>query len=268
MRPVSSEHDGTFEAALSEAEQNAAAVLKSAAKVVAALKTMEKAAREGDMRKLRAAPETIRQCMDALDQQVTRVEAAWSFDEEAYLRDGGYASELLALASAQRLQVVQQDDRFFSYPVLVSMAPADRAVKIDRKVERKIRPSVLVAALRSLQLQPSRAKSGPFLESLWSAYQIAVDRQSKKRRDNSVVPLTELYSLFTLGAGQSRDYPLQAFVRDVYLLDQNGTTTTKDGATVDFHASTGTKSGRALSIVTQTGAERQYFGISFRRERD
>ena len=263
--PASDEQAVTLEGALAEAEQDAVAVLKIAAKVVGALKAMQKAAREGDLRKLRSAPEAIRQSMTTLDREITRVEAAWDFDEETYLRDGGYVAELIEQARAQRLQLVQQDDRLFCYPVLITITPSEKAVKIDRKLERKIRPSVLVGALRDRQLKQPRFKSAPFLESLRAAYQLAVERQTKQRHTGSVVPLKELYAMFTLMPGLSREYTLQELTRDIYLLDISGVTTTGDGAVIEFHASTGTKDERsALSIIARDGAEKRYFGISFR----
>jgi hypothetical protein len=58
--PASDQQDATLEAALAVAEQDAAVVLKLAGKVAGALKAMQTAAREGDLRKLRSAPEAIR----------------------------------------------------------------------------------------------------------------------------------------------------------------------------------------------------------------
>ena len=44
----------------------------------------------------------------------------------------------------------------------------------------------------------------------------------------------------------------------------SGETTTKDGAQIAFHASTGTKLRRGtLTIVTQSGQERRYYALSF-----
>lgn len=258
------EQSGALESALAQAETEAEQVLRAAGKVVSALKTLQKAAQQGDLRKLRAAPEAIRQSMAALDEQVTRVESSWSFDEERYLRDGGFVEELLEQARKQGVRLMQQDDRLYSYPVLISVSPAERLVKIDRKPERNIRPSVLIGMLRGRQRAQPRFRSGAFLESLAEAYEIAVARKPRERQTGSVVPLREIYNLLTLMPGQKRDYTLSEFTRDVYLLDQESGLVTRSGASLEFHASTGTKSDRdVLSIVTQTGAEKRYFGISF-----
>lgn len=257
-----------FETALAKTEHDAEAALKAAEKVVGALKGMQKAAHAGDVRKLRAAPDAIRQGVATLDEEVARLATSWDFDEEGYLRDGGYVEELLKEAQRQGLRISFQDDRLYCYPMLISISPADRALKIDKKPERSLRPSTLVALLRKRQGQPPRFRPGPFLEALRTAYQIAV-RQSSERRYGSVVPLRELYDLLTLFPGQSRDYRLPEFTRDIYLLDLAGENTTKDGSTVEFHASTGTKSERGvLSLVTESGAEKRYYGVSFSGRRD
>jgi hypothetical protein len=254
----------TLEAALARAEADTEMVLKTAERVVAALKKMHKAAREGDLRKVRSGPEAVRQSVTDLDRDVSRIETAWTFEDEAYLRDGAYVDELLAEARKQGLRLVLQDDRLYCYPVLISLAPSERAVKIDRKPERRLRPSFLIAVLRNRQRQEARFRSAPFLESLYAAYRISIERQPGKRHTGSVVSLRDLYALLTLMPGLAREYGLQEFARDVYLLDQSGTTTTKNGAAIEYHASTGTKSDRAaLAIVTQDGAEKRYFGISF-----
>jgi hypothetical protein len=258
-----------FETALAKTQQDAETALRAAEKVVSALKGMQKAARVGDVRKLRAAPESIRQGVAVLDEEVARLATSWDFDEESYLRDGGYVAELLNEAQRQGLRISLQDDRLYCYPMLISVSPADRALKIDKKLERSLRPSALVALLRARQGRQPRFRSAPFLEALRTAYALAVEQRSKHRHFGSVVPLRELYELLTLFPGQSREYSLPEFARDIYLLDLAGENTTRDGSRVEFHASTGTKSERGvLSLVTETGAEKRYYGISFSGRRD
>lgn len=252
-----------FEAALARTERDAEAALKMAGRVVAALKGLQKAAQQGEIRKLRAAPDAIRQGVAALDTEVARLVTGWDFDEERYLREGGYVEELLDEARRQGLRISLQDDRLYCYPMLITVSPADRALKIDKKLERRLRPAALVRVLRERQQQQPRFRPGPFLEALRAAYALAVARE-RARRFGSVVPLRELYDLLTLFPGMAREYSLPEFTRDIYLLDQSGENVTRDGSTAEFHASTGTKSERGvLSLVTQTGAEKRYFGITF-----
>jgi len=64
--------------------------------------------------------------------------------------------------------------------------------------------------------------------------------------------------------GQAREYTKAEFARDIYLLDQSGQTTARDGAQIEFHAGAGARVPRgALSVVTQHGEEKKYHGISF-----
>jgi hypothetical protein len=83
----------------------------------------------------------------------------------------------------------------------------------------------------------------------------------------TVIPLLEIYELFTLLPNQAKDYSKQGFARDIYLLDRSGVTTTRKGGRVSFPASTGTKtSSRTLSVINERGEEKLYFGISFTGE--
>ena len=141
--------------------------------------------------------------------------------------------------------------------------PEDRAVKVDKKTERSLRPSVMVALLSKLQKQPARFNVARFLEALYQAYEIAIDRR-ESRRAGSVVSLGELYRLFTLLPGASAEYSQQEFARDIYLLDQSRQVQTKAGGRLEFHMGAGAKTpAGAMSIVTQNGTERKYHGISF-----
>jgi hypothetical protein len=142
--------------------------------------------------------------------------------------------------------------------------PGDRAELVNKARERRQRPSVLAGLLRDLQRRPPRFKAADFLNALYEAYQVAIKQEHTRLTDGSPVPLLDLYELFTMLPGQARDYSQQEFARDVYLLDQSNETTTKSGARVEFHASTGTKLRRGtLTIVTQNGQEKRYYALSF-----
>ena len=90
---------------------------------------------------------------------------------------------------------------------------------------------------------------------------IALEREIARRGPDHVgqsgtVRLLELYELLTLLPGQAREYSRQEFARDVYLLEQSGTTTTRKGHRVRFPASTGTRrSGDTLRIIAEHGQE-------------
>lgn len=92
--------------------------------------------------------------------------ASYELDENAYLSSGEFTSELLAEAEAQGVAMFAEDDRLLCYPLLLRVLPNDAAIEIDRKRERRLRPSVVVAALAAAQSRPPRSKAEPFLESL------------------------------------------------------------------------------------------------------
>jgi hypothetical protein len=143
--------------------------------------------------------------------------------------------------------------------------PNERTVLIDKAREKRLRPSVLVSHLKDLQNKPVRFKPEVFLESLYTAYSVAVSTRPKDLVNTRVVvPLLEVYNLLTLLPGQSKEYSRQEFARDIYLLDQSRVAKTKKGLVVSFPASTGTRStSNTITVITQNGHEKKYYGISF-----
>jgi hypothetical protein len=253
-----------LEGALARAEAEADGAIKAARTVMSALRRYHKAAQQGQLRELRAATEAAKRTLQTLDQEVANVAESWDFDEEAYLQGDGFVGELIAAGNQAGLHISVQDNRLYSYPSLIRVLPGDRAVLIDKARERRLRPSVLAGLLRDRQKRPPRFKAGDFLNALHDAYKIAITQHGTRLMAGSPVPLLDLYELFTLQPGATREYSRQEFTRDVYLLDQSGEMTTKSGARVEFHASTGTKLRRGtLSIVTQDGREKRYYAISF-----
>ncbi len=88
--------------------------------------------------------------------------------------------------------------------------------------------------------------------------------KQQNRGDATVISLGDLYELLTMLPGQAREYTKAEFARDIYLLDQSGQTTAKDGARIEFHSGAGARVPRgALSVVTQRGEEKKYHDVSF-----
>lgn len=253
---------GTLESALARTEADADAALKAASRVIACLRRLRTAAREGKFRELEAARDTAQQVVQALAHEVTSTVEGWQFDEVAYLADG-FVEELIAAAASEELQLFQQDGLLYCYPALLRVLPVDRAVSVDKARERRLRPSVLVGVLRDIQKRPPRFRPADFLEALLRAYRVAVGPRATDVGSAPVVPLLDLHGLLTMLPGQEREYSRQEFARDVYLLDQSGVTETKRMERIEFHASSGTRGGRLLSVVTQGGGEQKYYGVSF-----
>jgi hypothetical protein len=146
--------------------------------------------------------------------------------------------------------------------------PSERSILIDRTRERRLRPSIVVEHLRTLQERPPRFRPDAFLEALFNAYRVLAQRHgSGALQRGPVERLAQVYELLTLLPGESREYSRQEFARDIYLLDRSGITKTRDDFVVSYPASTGTKSATGVvTVITETGQERAYWGIAFTRE--
>lgn len=262
------DHLSSLEKALAKTEADADAAFKTATATVSCLKKFRAAAKVGNLRELRKTIESAEQAVTALSQQFIKTKEGWTFDEETYLSGRAFLSEILEAAGQIGMKIFEQDDRLYCYPFLIRILPNERSILIDKKRERRIRPSVLLRHLRELQNRPVRFNSKAFLESMYSAYSIAVKTRGKDRIGTSpVVPLVEIYGLLTLLPGQSKDYSRQEFARDLYLLDQSGVRNTKDGLVVSLHAPSGReRASKLISIVTRDGEVKRYYGISFMRE--
>lgn len=258
-------HQDSLEQALAQTEADADATCKAATAALRTLKKFRAAAQAGNLRELQKVMETAGQAITELQEQFTKAKTAWDFDEDAYLSNGAFIAELLATAKQTGVSMYERDDRLYCYPTLIRVLANDRTVVIDKARERRLRPSVLMHHLQDLQNRPVRFKSEAFLESLYDAYTTAVKTRGKERRDTSaIVPLVEIYDLFTLLPGQAKEYSRQEFARDLYLLDQSDVTTARNGAAISFHAARGNEApSKVIPIVTKTGQAKAYYGISF-----
>ncbi|MGI8577629.1 MAG: hypothetical protein ACR2KG_06860 [Nocardioidaceae bacterium] len=155
----------------------------------------------------------------------------------------------------------EEDDRLLCYPSIIRLWPADAAIEVDRRREKRLRPSAVVDRLAAVQSKPPRFRAERFLESLRAGYRLVTARNGKK--PDTVIRLVEIWDVPTLLPGQSRDYTKPEFARDLYLLDQSGVTTTRSGQVLRWHASTGTKGAGVLTTVARTGQQQRYWGVSF-----
>ena len=253
---------GPLESTLAATERAAEAVLKSATAATRELRNAVTDARTGQIRGLRKALAAATAATEALAEQARVLEAGFDFNEREYLASGAYTKELLAVAEAQGVTIFEEEDRLLCYPSLLKLLPNDSAVEIDKVRERRLRPSVLVEQLARTQQKPLRFKVELFLDSLRSAYELVVASEGKKA--DGVVRLVDVWSALTMLPGQRGQYSKQEFARDLYLLDQSGTTSTaRSPRELRWSASTGTKNTGVLATVAQSGQRQYYWGISF-----
>lgn len=256
-----------LEAALAATETAAQGALKAAATATRELKKAKAAAATGSVRDLRRALEAAETSTSQLAGAAGELRAGYDFDESDHLASGSFAKELLAAANDAGVAMFEEDDRLLCYPSLVRVLPAELAVEVDRKRDRRLRPSVLVASLAQAQGAAPRFKPEPFFESLRAAYELVLAH--RKKAPGAVIRLVEVYDVLTLLPGQARDYSRQEFARDLYLLDQSGLPTSdRSGVQLRWSASTGTKGAGVLTTVSRSGQQQRYWGISFTGEGD
>lgn len=251
-----------LEATLAATESAAQAALKTAGSAARELKKAKAAAANGSVRDLRRALEAAETTARELAELAGELRAGYDFDENEYLASGSYAKELQAAADDAGVAMFEEDDRLLCYPSLVRVLTAELAIEVDRRRDRRLRPSVVVAALAQAQGAEPRFKPEPFFESLRTAYEHVVARQLKA--SGAVVRLVDVHAVLTLLPGSAREYSRQEFARDLYLLDQSGLTTSdRSGARLRWSASTGTKGAGVLATVSRSGQQQRYWGIAF-----
>ena len=252
----------SFETMLSTAERDLDAALRGANATVRELKKALAAARTGQIRDLRKALAGAGTAAASLADETAALGDGLELDEQEYLASGAYVKELLAAAEAQGLTIVEEDNLLLCYPSLLRVLPADAAIEVDKVRERRLRPSVLVAALAKAQERDVRFKAEAFLDSLRSAYELLVSGEGK--RPDGVVRLFDIWTVLTMLPGQRAQYSKQEFARDLYLLDRSGVTSTaRSPRGVRWSASTGTKGSGTLVTVAPSGQQQRYWGVSF-----
>ena len=250
-----------LESALDITERDADAALRTLAGAVRSAKRAKAAATSGQLRELEQALDAAVTLAEQAAAAARELRTGWRFDAAAYFSSGEYAKELLACAADAGLQAFESDDLILSYPAIVQVSPGDATVVIDKKKERRVRPSVLVGQLAALQQRPPKFRPEPFIEALASAYDLVAG--VRRLRPGAPARLVDVHRVLTLLPGAARDYTRQEFARDLYLLDQSGVVDVKDGRRMSLPASAMTRSATVLTTVTRSGQSKIYAGIVF-----
>ncbi len=232
----------TLEDALATIERDADAALRALTVAAREAKRLKAAAATGQLRDVQQAVEAVDRLAAAAASTASELRSSWRFDVPGYLETGEYTKELLAALSDGGVRAVESDQRILCYPSIVQVSAADATVVIDKKKERRIRPSVLVRHLADLQDRPPKFKPEGFLETLATAYRLVTTRPG------AVATLARVYSVLTLLPGAGRDYTKPEFARDLYL---------------SLPASALTRGSGVLTTVTRSGRVKVYAGIAF-----
>jgi hypothetical protein len=182
---------------------------------------------------------------------------AWTFDTSGYMADGRFLADLQAAAAEQNLAMFERDGRIYCFPLLLRIDANQSAVRVGRKMERRVRPSELARLLAKAQKSPQRFREEAFLDLIWRTYRRLVGRGEPGR----VVALIDIHDTLTLLPGV--EYPREEFARDLLLMDRRPDLRTRGGDRFEFPRGTTTKGMKPLIVYDEKGTERVYYGIRF-----
>ena len=251
----------SLEEALGAVERDADAAIKSLGSTLKAAKKAKSAAALGQIRDLEQAMEGATSLAGQAAGAVDDLRAGWQFDVGGWFASGDYAKELLASAAEAGVKAFESDERILCYPAIVQVSASDATIVVDKKKDRRIRPSVVVRHLDALQQQPPKFKPEAFIESLATGYDYVV--AAKGLRPGAAAKLVDVHRVLTLLPGAAREYTRQEFARDMYLLDQSGVVGCKDGRRMGLPASALTRGSGVLTTVTRAGQTKVYAGVAF-----
>ena len=244
----------TWEEQLAAVERQASAALRSA-------KRLRKAAQDGAVASFPAAIAAMRQDAERLTEAVGQSAEAPDLDIAEAFGNGAYLNELAAAAKAAGVMLVQRDGRITAYPVVLRLEPRVQGVRVGRKLERRIRPSVLIAELKKLQQRPNRFNARVFLDRLLKAYAILAPQY--RGGEGPLIALTDLHEALTLWPQAASDYPIEEFLCDMLRLNRLPDSRSGRGHRFELGGSTGTKGAKRLSAFDETGSQHDFYAIRF-----
>jgi len=256
----------TLESALSSFEGNLSEAQRAADMLARAIRRLRGAAKSGQIGEIEKTLPIISQRAQEAAAATDDLADAWQFKVSEHL-SAGYLDELREAASEAGLSLFEKDGRIYCFPLLLRIETREAAVRIGKKLERRIRPKELVRHLAAMQKRPQRFKEQQFLDLLYQAYKLKTGNEWRKidKGRGPVVPVGELHDLLTLLPGS--DYPIEEFGRDLLLLDRKPDLRTRDKSSFHFPGSTLGKTGvKRVTVYDEQGREHVYIAIIFSRE--
>jgi hypothetical protein len=250
-----------FEAELKTLDARLERAQKAAEGLVSGLKRVRRAARFGQVSEIVKGLEGLDARISDAQSEARELSGAWNFDVSSYMADGRFLVDLKAAAAEQNLAMFERDGRIYSFPLILRVDANQSAVRVGRKIERRIRPSELARLLAEAQKRPQRFREEAFLDLVWRAYRRLLGREWSGTDAGRVVALIDIHDTLTLLPGA--DYPREEFARDLLLLDRRPDLRTRGGDRFEFPRGTTTKGVRPLIVYDEQGAERVYYGVRF-----
>lgn len=261
----------SLEDRLARLEEQIDEAQKGANAVAATLKSLRKNARTGSLNDIERQLEQVRHRCEETAHVARTAADEYRFDAAAFFESGAFAGELKDAAEAGGLVLVERDGRFSAFPNHLKIDGRNAAVRINQRVERRVRPSFLAGLLLAAQQRTPKFKTADFLNRLAFVYRQIAPSHDPQWRENAagagpVVPLHDIYELLTVLPGAARDYPVEEFGRDLLMLDREPDLRTSDGLRFSLPSSTGSKGRRRLTVFDERGGEHVYVGVRFLRE--
>ncbi len=228
-------------------------------------KALDQAAAKGEITKLRSGLSRASALCEQLAIEVAAVQGSWptSETEEEALLVQTLIPEVTERLAREGVAVYRYGAGWSASPVLVRLDIKSRALRIDRSKVATLRPSIVASAVLAAKQRPT-VRAEQFIELLQAGYHAAVGSlliADQSARLGAAVPLS-----LTLLPDAKRDYPLESFTRDLFLLDRSGLSTAKDGSRLFLSASTSSKGGGGvLTVLDEHGSPQNYFAVAFRR---
>jgi hypothetical protein len=248
-----------WSAELSEAERQAAALLRS-------VRRLRHAAEEGAVAALPTAAAAARAEAERAAAATARAAAVPAYDLATAFASGAYLEELAEAARAAGVTLVRRDGRITAFPIALRLEARAQGVRIGRRLEKRIRPRVLAEQLRRLQQRPDRFNARAFLDRLLKPYAwFARDEQWRASVPGRgpLVALADLHEALTLWPAAAADYPAEEFAADLLRLDRQPDARSGQGHRFELAGSTGMKGAKRLTVFDEAGAQHDYFAIRF-----
>jgi len=251
----------SFEATLDRWESNLARVEQQAAQVLRAAKQLRKAAQDGALAGAGAAQATLKDSAARLIETIERETELPELDVAAAFEDGSFLAELAVAAAAANVTLVQRDGRVTAYPVVLRLEPRHLGIRIGRKLERRLRPTVLARQLKAIQQQSGRFNARSFLDRLLRAYVVLAP--DWRTGEGPLVSLAALHDVLTLLPAAAADYPMEEFLVDLLRLDREPDARSSRAHRFELGGSTGTKGAKRLTVFDESGAQHDSYAVRF-----
>ena len=190
----------TLEQALDALERDADSSLRALLAAVKEAKRLKAAAATGQLRDVQQAFDAVDALGRGCGRLRPRAAGRLAFDEQATSSPARYTKEVLARGRRAGLDAFESDDRILSYPAIVPLSPADATVLIDKRKERRVRPSVLVRHARCAAGATTEVQARGVPRGARHAYDLVV---AARGQPGATVKLTDVYNVLTVlpGAG-------------------------------------------------------------------